>query len=394
MVVGPASRSMGTFVASLCEQLQQAQHELELIAEPTTAKQYRLPSTRPLWPLSPRRFYLWGRVVRRILGAREVLRNSDIIHAHGLGAAGYAMFLTALSKPRVPLVVSLYEMSNPRKRADSLVRRVFMWQLGRRADLISGSSLRLTAKIDRQAADARSTVSFLVSPRVEKLVKTELLNRKQRVENWGKLAAKERLRNRGQLVLAVGTVDQEKRFDRFVAAMETMTHPATAVVIGEGDPQLLARLRSLGQDAQVYFLGARANIQEWLQAASVLVVTSQWEARAFVTQEAMAVGLPVVASPVGRLRDLLSPSAVVETKQLDQALPDLAKPQSAVGGIFINPEDPEETAGAITQLLSNPGMWYDTQAQARNRALTWPSIETMARDWLEIYGSCRRNRDR
>ena len=238
MVVGPASRSMGTFVASLCEQLQQAQHELELIAEPTTAKQYRLPSTRPLWPLSPRRFYLWGRVVRRILGAREVLRHSDIIHAHGLGAARYAMFLTALSKPRVPLVVSLYEMSNPRKRADSLVRRVFMWQLGRRADLISGSSLRLTAKIDRQAADARSTVSFLVSPRVEKLVKTELLNRKQRVENWGKLAAKERLRNRGQLVLAVGTVDQEKRFDRFVAAMETMTHPATAVVIGEGDPQL------------------------------------------------------------------------------------------------------------------------------------------------------------
>lgn len=391
MVMGQASHSMGTFVASLSSAVAAKGHDVQIIAEPTSAKLYRLKNVLPLWIVKPRRLFLMGTNLRRLRRAREALKTSDVIHVHGLKAALYALVLTMFIPNTAPLVVSLYELNDERR--DTFRRWLLFRWMDKRASLISGSSLRLTAKIDRQSsADTDSAVSFLVSPKVEKLLQIGMLNRKERVGNWANLAAAERLRNRGQLVLAIGPIEREKRFDRFVRAMQRVTYPATGVVIGDGDPQLLASLRSYGTDAQVSFLGWRKSLDAWLQAASVLVITSEWESRGFIAQEAMSLGLPIVAAPVGKLRDILLPTGMAVENQpglkLSAGEPDsggLSDLELGVGSILVDTDDADATAQAITKLLANPSIWYEKQESARRRAATWPTTDQIADEWLGIY---------
>lgn len=383
MISGRAIHSMGTFVASLSAALREAGDEVEIIGEPTSAKQFRFRNVLPLWLVPSYRPHALRANFKRLKAAREVLRHTDVIHAHGTPAVLYAMLLTLGIPSAPPLFVSLYEKSTERR--DDLFSRLFYWWMGRRAELISGSSRKLRERIDKRAQAADSMVSTLVSPRVERLVGSELLNRQDRVRNWAALARREKLRNRGQLVLVAGNIEPEKRLDRFVHAMEHVTYPATPVVIGDGDAQLLAQLRSQGAESQVAFLGWRKNLDEWLEAASVLVLTSEWEARAFIVQEAMALGLPVVAPPVGRLRDLLLPEG--------QLLPPNSALPEAVGGILTDTSDAAGTARAITRLLSEPDLWYEKQRQARQRAAAWPSIEDVAKSWQKSYREARHTDD-
>ncbi|MCV0020891.1 glycosyltransferase family 4 protein [Mobiluncus curtisii] len=391
MVMGEAAHSMGTFVASLSSVLVAKGHDVQIIAEPTSAKRYRLKNVLPLWLVTPRRLFLIGTNLRRLRRAQDVLKNSDVIHVHGLKAALYALVLTTFMPNTPPLLVSLYELNDERR--DTVWRRLLFRWMDSRASLISGSSLRLTAKIDRKSsADTDSAVSFLVSPRVEKLLQIGMLNRKERVSNWTKLAAAERLRNRGQLVLGIGPIEQEKHFDRFVRAMQRVTYPATGVVIGDGDPQLLAGLRSYGTDAQVSFLGWRKSLDAWLQAASVLVITSEWESRGFIAQEAMSLGLPIVAAPVGKLRDILLPAGVAVESPPGESLTrgeHLAgtsrEAELGIGSLVVDTDDADATAQAITKLLANPSIWYEKQESARHRAATWPTTDQVASEWLGFY---------
>ncbi|EEJ53964.1 glycosyltransferase, group 1 family protein [Mobiluncus mulieris ATCC 35239] len=381
MVVGKASHSMGTFVASLSGVLSiQNEDDISIIAEPTTAKHYRLQRVLPLWVIPTWKPHLIRSNLSRIKKARAAIAAADVVHAHGRSAAIYVMLLTAFMPSRPPVLVSLYELAD--ERQDTLASKLFFRWLGTKASRLTGSSLNLAATIDAQTSTDAS-VSFLVSPRVEKLRANPLSNRRQRVERWAQLAQSERLKNRGQLVLVVGSVEAEKRLDLFVKAMEKVTYPATAVVVGDGNPQLLAQLRSQGTDAQVSFLGWRKNLDVWYEAASVLVVTSQWESLGFVAQEAMSQGLPVVAEPVGRLRDILmSTRDATELARGDSVnLP----PESGVGGLLVHAANVEETAAAITRLLSEPELWYEKQAEARQRSWDWPTIADISRKWLQYY---------
>lgn len=378
IVMGPTTPSMGTLVASLTTALSE-ECDLKIIAEPTSAKRFKLKNVLPLWPIPPRRFHLLLSDFSRLHRARQAMREADVIHTHGRQAALLVLLLTLFLYPRPPMIVSLYE--KPEERRDTWVRKLFFHWLGRRASHISGSTLSLTARIDAHSSTVTSA-SSVISPRVEKFSQTPLLNRKQRLENWSKLAHAERLKNHGQLVLAVGNIEEEKRYDLFVKAMQRVNYPATAVVIGDGDTRLLARLRSQGQDARVSFLGWRKNLEVWLQAASVLVVTSRYESMAFVAQEAMSLGVPLVASPVGRLRDLLLPDQ--DARSLSVNSTDSLR-MKGVGSLLIDATDSEETARAITILLSNPGLWYQKQEDARARALSWPTMHDVTKSWLEIY---------
>lgn len=380
MVVGKAGHSTGTFVASLSGAFNAQNEDVSIIAEPTTAKRYRLQRVLPLWLIPTGKPHLIRSNLSRIKKARAAIAAADVVHAHGRSAAVYVMFLTAFMPTRPPVLVSLYELAD--ERQDTLGSKLFFRWLGTKASRLTGSSLNLAATIDAQTS-ADASASFLVSPRVEQLRTNPLSNRKERNEKWAQLARSERLKNRGQLVLVVGTVEPEKRLDLFVKAMEKVTYPATAVVVGDGDSQLLAQLRSQGADAQVSFLGWRKNLDAWFEAASILVVTSQWESLGFVTQEAMSQGLPVVAEPVGRLRDILLPTRDA-TKLAGGVTVDLPA-ESGVGGLLVQATNPEETAAAITRLLSEPELWYQKQAEARQRSCDWPTVTDISRKWLGYY---------
>jgi glycosyltransferase involved in cell wall biosynthesis len=113
-------------------------------------------------------------------------------------------------------------------------------------------------------------------------------------------------------LLTVGRMVQQKRFDRFVrlvAAVRSRTDvPVQGVLVGDGCQwgSLLEQASALhlGQDA-LDFVGSQADTIPYYRTADVLVLTSDWEGTPNVILEAMASGLPVVATRVGGISDIV-----------------------------------------------------------------------------------------
>jgi glycosyltransferase involved in cell wall biosynthesis len=72
---------------------------------------------------------------------------------------------------------------------------------------------------------------------------------------------------------------------------------------------LRAQLKPLARGLPVEFTGARPDARALIAGADVLVVASDAEGHSIVTLEALAAGVPVVATPVAGMRELLGGGA-------------------------------------------------------------------------------------
>jgi glycosyltransferase involved in cell wall biosynthesis len=117
-------------------------------------------------------------------------------------------------------------------------------------------------------------------------------------------------------LIAVGRLVKEKRFDRFVSVLakvrEQSKQPVTGMIVGPSDPrcdlrpELIQQANALGLDSNaIEFRGAVANMAPLFQTAHVCVLTSDFEGTPNVVMEAMASGLPVVATNVGGVPEIL-----------------------------------------------------------------------------------------
>jgi glycosyltransferase involved in cell wall biosynthesis len=121
----------------------------------------------------------------------------------------------------------------------------------------------------------------------------------------GKNGGPVRLLNAGRLVHA-------KRFDRFVRVLATIRRrtrvPVKGIIIGDGPhrARLLTQAKSLslGPDS-LELLGVEAEMGPHYHEADILVLTSDWEGTPNVILEAMASGLPVVATSVGGVSEIV-----------------------------------------------------------------------------------------
>ncbi len=139
-----------------------------------------------------------------------------------------------------------------------------------------------------------------------------------------------------------------------------------AILVGDGPER--ARLEGIAREIGVlehcHFLGARANAEMpgLLSSATIAVFPSLMEATSVAALEAMSCGLPVAASNVGGL-----PEIVDET----------------VGTLF-EPADPADLADRVVALLRRPDL-QEAKTRARQRVVTSWSNERLAKQHIEIY---------
>lgn len=111
------------------------------------------------------------------------------------------------------------------------------------------------------------------------------------------------LRRNGQEVvaIAVGGLRPEKnprRLVRLLAALPERT-PLRLVLVGDGPERPAVEALAAALDGRVLLLGARADVPELLASADLFLLASDTEQMPLALLEAMAAGLPVVASAVG-----------------------------------------------------------------------------------------------
>jgi len=168
------------------------------------------------------------------------------------------------------------------------------------------------------------------------------------------------------LVLTISRIAPQKNLPVLVAAASQLRTRCIWVVLGDGEPELLARLRSQVRSAgaPVHFAGVRSDADRWLRAAEVFVLPSQWEGQPLVVQEAMAAGTPVVATDVGGLHDMVAGT-----------------------GLLVTAGSAEEIAQATDRVLTEPALREELAARGRAAAAAFPDGPETASRWLAWYAS-------
>ena len=172
------------------------------------------------------------------------------------------------------------------------------------------------------------------------------------------------------LLGAIGRLTEQKGLVDLLRAMRLVVdrQPAHLLVIGSGplEQDLRATARGLGLAEHVHFLGSREDVLAILPCLDMVVSSSLWEGFPTVLLEAMALGVPVVASDVSGSRELV---------------------RDGETGVLAPPRAPAKLAEAILSSLADREGARAMAARARIHASRY-TIQNAALRFGEI---CRRN---
>ncbi len=143
--------------------------------------------------------------------------------------------------------------------------------------------------------------------------------------------------------------------------------PFTLVLAGDGpllEPSK-AQVKELGLEKQVKFIGFRKDIKNLYKGSDLYVNSSQHEALSFLIIEAMAAGLPVIATDMGGNSDIVNDEAGC--------------------GLLVTYDDPESMAGAMKRFLEDPAFTAQCRANALRTIEEKFEVHKMARATYGVY---------
>lgn len=167
-----------------------------------------------------------------------------------------------------------------------------------------------------------------------------------------------------RVAISVGRLNPQKNHALLLDAFANVDRAAWLLVAGDGDlrGELERRAGELGLTNHVRFLGNRRDVPALYAAADAMVLASSWEGNPLVVMEAMAAGLPVAATAVGCVPELVS----------------------AATGRLVPAGDAQALADAIGQVLApavGPGLGAAGLQVARERF----DAATMARAYADLF---------
>jgi len=168
-------------------------------------------------------------------------------------------------------------------------------------------------------------------------------------------------------LIAVGRLKAPKDFLTLIRALAALPAGSfEAVIVGDGPDRdaVEAEIRRLGLDGSVRLTGERGDVPALLAGSDVFVLSSRSEGLPVSVLEAMAAELPIVASNVGGLAEL-----VVDGES----------------GILVPPGDPESLAGGLRRLIEDPELRRGLGAAARARAEASFDLASFQRAHVELY---------
>lgn len=170
-------------------------------------------------------------------------------------------------------------------------------------------------------------------------------------------------------LVTVARLRPEKGHDTLIDAVPAILRAfpdVTLTIVGDGPmaPALASRVAELGLGDRVHFEGHRDDVAAALREHDVFVLPSRSEAFPNSVIEAMATGLPVVASEVGGIPELVEHGRT---------------------GLLIPPGRPEELASVVIDLLRRPSFARALGRKARAEVVAQYSFERMVREFEALY---------
>jgi glycosyltransferase involved in cell wall biosynthesis len=173
----------------------------------------------------------------------------------------------------------------------------------------------------------------------------------------------------GLFVLSVGRLTEQKGhtylLDTIPAILEQF--PDTVFAIAGDGPlraELEAKAIQLGISHSVRFLGTRSDVPELLQMADVFVLPSLWEGLPIALLEAMGAGLPVIATRVEGVEEIIV---------------------DGENGLLVPPTDCESLKIAVLGMLAHPDLRVNLGAAGRALVESAYSLDQMGKRYEDLF---------
>ncbi|MFJ3643248.1 glycosyltransferase family 4 protein [Streptomyces sp. NPDC090108] len=289
-----------------------------------------------------------------VAALRAACAQADLVHAHGLHASFRAVL--ALGGRTTPLVVTWHNRAHA-EGARAHLLRLLERRVARTAAVVLGTTSELVDRARRTGArDARLGAVALPGRRRPPGGDPDRPRPKTRAE----LGAIDR-----PLLMAVGSLDRHRGYDVLLDAARVwrdLDPMPLVVVAGEGPlrPELQRRIED--EDLPVRLLGTRDDVPELLAAADVALLASRWESRSVLAQEALHAGVPLVATAVGGVPDLVGDAAEL-----------------------VPYGDARALADTVVRLLADPGRCALLRERGLRQAAGWPTEDETVAQVLSVY---------
>ncbi|MDH6216704.1 glycosyltransferase family 4 protein [Streptomyces pseudovenezuelae] len=290
-----------------------------------------------------------------VAALRDACRDADLVHAHGLHASFRAVL--ALSGRRTPLVVTWHDRAYA-EGARAHLLRLLERRVVKAATVVLGTTSDLVDRARRTGArDARLAAVSLPGPRHSaEQDDPDRLRPKVRAE----LGAIGR-----PLLMAVGSLERHRGYDTLLDATRAWRglDPVPLVAIaGEGPLRGELQRRIEDEGLPVRLVGRRDDIPELLAAADLALLPSGREARSVLAQEALHARVPLVATRVGGIPELVGDAAEL-----------------------VPAADAEALADAVVRLLADPERCELLREKGVRQAATWPTEDETVAQVLSVY---------
>jgi glycosyltransferase involved in cell wall biosynthesis len=170
------------------------------------------------------------------------------------------------------------------------------------------------------------------------------------------------------LVIAVGRLAPQKALSDLLRAFALLRTPDPTPqlrIVGRGRLRsaLQSEIDALGLRDRVRLLGLRSDVPRLLAASDLYVSSSHWEGLPVAMLEAMAAGVPVIATEVGDVPRVLDPGC----------------------GVLVPPRDPAALARAIAELIADPVRRRRLAAGGRSRVRAQFGLQAWADRHMMLY---------
>jgi len=280
-------------------------------------------------------------------------KNIDLVHGHLLSSALYGGLAARLAG--VPMVATLHgipDLQGSRLKYEiirRLVNRIVFVSQSLRDHAISNTPLKAgNSSVIHNGIDLRD-----FHPR----------GREQ--QHMGDPGAP-------LLIGAVGNIRALKDYPTFLQAAALVEAAAPGrcrfVIAGETNAPLFSELmelrQTLGLEKNLEFLGFRADIASFLRTLDIFVLSSSSEGFSIATIQAMATGVPVVATRSGGPEEII---------------------QHGETGFLVSTESPRELAEGILSLVCDPGLMSQLGRDGRRQVESNFSLDAMIRGYDRLY---------
>lgn len=176
----------------------------------------------------------------------------------------------------------------------------------------------------------------------------------------------------------VGRVCRDKNHQALVRAAGPMLGPhARLMIVGDGPLLPSLREQCAAFAPWVTLTGMRSDVARLLSAMDAFVLPSLTEGLPLVLLEAMAVGLPIIATTVGGIPEVLQPLSTHSS-------------ETRHGGFLVPPGDDTALHQCMLHAITAPSFAREFGSRARARSLQFSATET-SNMYIALYNSMRKN---